>query len=78
MHCGLPRGAPKSKLIIRGGVGLDSIDLEAARRAGIRVLNTPRASRHYDPHIGANSADNLLRNGEEVYNAVNQYQRERP
>ncbi len=37
-------GAPNLKLIIRGGVGLDNIDVEAARSKGIDVRNTPRAS----------------------------------
>jgi D-3-phosphoglycerate dehydrogenase len=37
-------GAPNLKLIIRGGVGLDNIDVEAARGTGIEVKNTPRAS----------------------------------
>ncbi len=37
-------GAPNLKLIIRGGVGLDNIDVEAARSKGVEVRNTPRAS----------------------------------
>ena len=37
-------GAPRLKLIIRGGVGLDNIDLEYAREKGIVVRNTPEAS----------------------------------
>lgn len=32
------------KLLIRAGVGLDNIDVEAAKAAGIQVKNTPRAS----------------------------------
>lgn len=32
------------KLIIRGGVGVDNIDVEAASEAGIEVRNTPAAS----------------------------------
>ncbi|MBP7146392.1 MAG: hydroxyacid dehydrogenase [Acidobacteria bacterium] len=36
--------APKLKLIIRGGVGLDSIDVEYARGRGIDVRNTADAS----------------------------------
>ncbi|MBU1626104.1 3-phosphoglycerate dehydrogenase [bacterium] len=32
------------KLILRGGVGLDNIDVEAAEKAGIKVDNTPAAS----------------------------------
>jgi D-3-phosphoglycerate dehydrogenase len=31
------------KLIVRGGVGLDSIDVEVAESKGIRVVNTPAA-----------------------------------
>jgi D-3-phosphoglycerate dehydrogenase len=36
--------AHRLKLIIRGGVGLDNIDLEVAREKGISVCNTPQAS----------------------------------
>ena len=36
--------APNLKLIIRGGVGLDNIDLEYAKSKGIVVRNTPEAS----------------------------------
>jgi D-3-phosphoglycerate dehydrogenase len=32
------------KLIIRGGVGLDSIDVDVAQAKGIKVINTPHAS----------------------------------
>ena len=35
---------PDLKLIVRGGVGLDTIDVEYARNKGIAVKNTPRAS----------------------------------
>ncbi len=35
---------PNLKLIVRGGVGLDTIDVEYARSKGITVKNTPRAS----------------------------------
>lgn len=35
---------PNLKLIGRGGVGLDNIDVEYARARGIRVVNTPAAS----------------------------------
>ncbi len=37
-------GAPNLKLVIRGGVGLDNVDIEACREKGIDVKNTPRAS----------------------------------
>jgi len=37
-------GAPKLKLIIRGGVGTDNIDKEYAASKGIIVKNTPKAS----------------------------------
>lgn len=36
--------APNLKLIIRGGVGLDNVDLEYAKEKGIVVHNTPDAS----------------------------------
>lgn len=36
--------APKLKLILRGGVGLDNIDVDHAREKGITVLNTAEAS----------------------------------
>lgn len=36
--------APNLKLIIRGGVGLDNVDLEYAAEKGIAVHNTPAAS----------------------------------
>src|SRR5512139_1695369 len=35
---------PKLKVIVRGGVGLDTIDYEYARSKGIAVMNTPMAS----------------------------------
>jgi phosphoglycerate dehydrogenase-like enzyme len=35
---------PKLKIIVRGGVGLDTIDAEYARSKGITVMNTPMAS----------------------------------
>ena len=37
-------GAPKLKLVIRGGVGLDNVDLEYAKDKGVAVHNTPAAS----------------------------------
>ncbi|HIE25367.1 MAG TPA: 3-phosphoglycerate dehydrogenase [Anaerolineales bacterium] len=36
--------ATNLKAIVRGGVGLDNIDVEYARSKGIQVLNTPTAS----------------------------------
>jgi D-3-phosphoglycerate dehydrogenase len=35
---------PKLKVIVRGGVGLDTIDADYARSKGITVMNTPQAS----------------------------------
>lgn len=40
----LIEAAPNLKLIARGGVGLDNIDVEYARQKGIEVVNTPAAS----------------------------------
>ncbi len=39
----LEAGLPRMKVISKWGVGLDSINLEAARRLGIRVYNSPGA-----------------------------------
>ncbi len=36
--------APNLKLVIRGGVGLDNVDLDYAKEKGIIVKNTPAAS----------------------------------
>jgi D-3-phosphoglycerate dehydrogenase len=35
---------PNLKLIARGGVGMDNIDVDYARSKGIKVINTPKAS----------------------------------
>lgn len=35
---------PNLKVILRGGVGLDTIDAEYARSKGVTVMNTPKAS----------------------------------
>lgn len=37
---------PTLKIIGRGGVGMDNIDVEYAREKGIKVINTPAASSH--------------------------------
>jgi D-3-phosphoglycerate dehydrogenase / 2-oxoglutarate reductase len=37
-------GCPNLKVIVRGGVGLDTIDADYARSKGITVMNTPKAS----------------------------------
>ncbi len=45
------------KLLIRAGVGVDNIDVEAAQAAGIQVKNAPRASSRavaavlHGPHV---------------------------
>lgn len=36
--------AKKLKVIVRGGVGVDNIDVEYAQARGIRIMNTPAAS----------------------------------
>ena len=37
---------PSLKIIGRGGVGMDNIDVEYAREKGLKVINTPAASSH--------------------------------
>lgn len=37
---------PNLKIVGRGGVGMDNIDVEYAREKGINVINTPAASSH--------------------------------
>lgn len=36
--------APKLKLVIRGGVGMDNVDKQLCAEKGIKAMNTPRAS----------------------------------
>ena len=36
--------APKLKLVIRGGVGMDNVDKKACAERGIKAVNTPKAS----------------------------------
>lgn len=40
----LIEACPNLKIIGRGGVGMDNIDMEYAKNKGIRVINTPKAS----------------------------------
>lgn len=44
VNAGLLRHAGKLRVIGRAGVGVDNIDLEAATKAGIAVMNTPGAN----------------------------------
>jgi D-3-phosphoglycerate dehydrogenase / 2-oxoglutarate reductase len=44
VNAGILRGAGKLRVIGRAGVGVDNIDLEAATKAGIAVMNTPGAN----------------------------------
>ena len=37
---------PSLNLICRGGVGMDNIDVEYAKKKGLHVINTPAASSH--------------------------------
>ncbi len=40
----LEKAAGTLKLVVRGGVGMDNIDAEAAKEFGVKVMNTPGAS----------------------------------
>jgi D-3-phosphoglycerate dehydrogenase / 2-oxoglutarate reductase len=44
VNAGVLRNAKKLRVIGRAGVGVDNIDLEAATKAGIAVMNTPGAN----------------------------------
>lgn len=39
-------GCPSLKVIGRGGVGMDNIDVDYAKEKGLKVINTPAASSH--------------------------------
>ncbi len=41
ISAGLLRQAPQARLVVRAGSGLDSLDVEYMREAGIRVVRTP-------------------------------------
>lgn len=53
--------APELKIISRHGVGLDSVDLEAAKEFGIKVLNTPDAPSRAVAELTIALIINLLR-----------------
>lgn len=67
-------GAPNLKLVIRGGVGLDNVDLDYAKERGISVRNTPAASSIAVAELAFTlmmavtnrvvEADNSMKNGE--------------
>lgn len=40
----IEKGSGSLKLVVRGGVGMDNIDAEAAREFGVAAMNTPGAS----------------------------------
>ncbi|MEM0440029.1 MAG: D-2-hydroxyacid dehydrogenase [Candidatus Caldarchaeum sp.] len=40
----IEKGVPRLKVVGRAGVGLDNVDLEAASKHGVKVLNTPESS----------------------------------
>jgi len=44
IDAGTLAAAPRLRLIMKPGVGLDEIDVEAAQRRGVAVLNTPGAN----------------------------------
>lgn len=55
------RDAPKLKLIVRCGAGLDSVDLVAARKLGIDVVNTPNAPSRAVAELTIGHMINILR-----------------
>ena len=44
-------GQERLRAIVRAGVGVDNIDLEAATRAGVVVMNTPAGNTTISGHI---------------------------
>ena len=52
---------PNLKLIGRGGVGMDNIDVDYARSKGIEVVNTPAASSHSVAELVMASLFNMVR-----------------
>lgn len=74
VDAGLVAAAPRLKVIGRGGVGVDNIDLEAASRRGILVLNAPEANNVSAAELavalllnaarGVARSDKLIRRGE--------------
>ena len=55
------RDAPKLKLIVRCGAGLDSVDLVAAHKLGIDVVNTPNAPSRAVAELTIGHMINILR-----------------
>lgn len=54
-------GGKKLKIIARGGVGLDNIDVEYAQSKGIQVFNTPQASSRAVAELAAGHIFTLAR-----------------
>ncbi len=52
---------PNLKLIGRGGVGMDNIDVDYAKGKGIQVVNTPAASSHSVAELVVASMYNMVR-----------------
>lgn len=62
--------APRLRVIGRHGAGLDNIDLDAAKRRGVLVLNTPRANTDSVAEYVIGAALYLLRRYEETSRAL--------
>jgi len=54
--------APKLKLVVRGGVGLDNVDREECKKRGIEVANTPGASTNAVAELALGLMLSLARN----------------
>ena len=70
---------PALKLIARGGVGMDNIDVEYAREKGLHVINTPAASSHSVAELVIASMFSLVRslydsNRQMPVNGLNQFE----
>lgn len=63
-------GLPRLKVISRCGVGMENVDLEAARRHGIMVFNTPDAPTEAVAELAIGLILNLLRKTSRMDRAV--------